>query len=181
MESNRSASRQHRSANSCPGGKIALQFVNVRPEDRNSKKQTQAIVRANAAYYHWRHNRPPRDKTKFKLPGRSTVSGHDKRRPTSNIQPGPNANPPLTYNYAFHRSLINYCIAFSRRLTPIKVPQLTVPRRRSYSSRSISWRKQPQCRSKPDTDVNIEPLRVAYVYYGSSGEFAAWKSWRYAF
>jgi hypothetical protein len=48
----------------------------------------------------------------------------------------------------------------------MKVLRLIVlSRRPSYSSRSIPWRRQQQ--SKPDTDVNLEPLRDAHVHYGS--------------
>ncbi|KAJ8103419.1 hypothetical protein POJ06DRAFT_279217 [Lipomyces tetrasporus] len=106
MESSRSASRQQRCARSCPATKIDLQFVNVRPDDQDQRTKTRAIVRANAAHFHWRHNRPPQEKAIVEQSGRGTVFLHDKRRPMNSTQGGPNVNP-------LPSALVNHCIAFN--------------------------------------------------------------------
>ncbi|KAK9250380.1 hypothetical protein V1507DRAFT_36440 [Lipomyces tetrasporus] len=105
MESSRSASRQQRCARSCPATKIDLQFVNVRPDDQDQRTKTRAIVRANAAHFHWRHNRPPQEKAIVEQSGRGTVFLHDKRRPMNSTQGGPNVNPLPSYNCDFSQRL----------------------------------------------------------------------------
>lgn len=51
-----------RKPKSQPGAKVELQFVNAAPNDLDRKSQTRSIIRANAAHFHWRHNRPPQEK-----------------------------------------------------------------------------------------------------------------------
>ncbi|OKL64617.1 hypothetical protein UA08_00307 [Talaromyces atroroseus] len=103
MESKRSAFRQQRCARSCPGTKIDLEFVSVRPDDQDQRMKTRSLIRANAAHFHWRHNRPPQDKVIAKRSGRGTDIRHDKRRPVNSIQRGPNniINSPLLYKSDF--------------------------------------------------------------------------------
>jgi len=56
--------RRQRNSRSRPGTVVEVQFVNVVPNDENGKTSTQSVVRANAAHFHWRHNRPPQDRGK---------------------------------------------------------------------------------------------------------------------
>jgi len=55
------SSRQKRSSKSQPGNKVELQFVNVVPDDQHQNTGTRSLIRAHAAHFHWRHNRPPRE------------------------------------------------------------------------------------------------------------------------
>jgi hypothetical protein len=59
-------SRRERNARSRRGTNVELQFVNVVPNGDDQKAQTRSIIRANAAHFHWRHNRPQQDKSKSK-------------------------------------------------------------------------------------------------------------------
>ncbi len=68
MERRRKAPPSQRSAKSSPDTQIQLQFVNVVPTStgKDKRAETLHIIRANAAHFHWRHNRPPHDKWKTK-------------------------------------------------------------------------------------------------------------------
>jgi len=59
------SSRQQRNPKSQPGNKVELQFVTVVPNDPNWNTANHSIIRANAAHFHWRHNRPPRGGSKL--------------------------------------------------------------------------------------------------------------------
>jgi len=62
-------SRQHRNTRSRPGTEVELQFINVVSTDQErkpTKAARRSLVRANAAHFHWRNNRPPQDKLKAK-------------------------------------------------------------------------------------------------------------------
>ena len=50
-----------RDARSKPDARNELQFVLVEPghESKEEKNRTRSVIRANAAHFHWRHNRPP--------------------------------------------------------------------------------------------------------------------------
>lgn len=61
MERRAKDSRYQRSSRSRPDAKPELQFVNVEISGPENKAKTRSLVRANAAHFHWRHNRPPRD------------------------------------------------------------------------------------------------------------------------
>ncbi|CRG91231.1 hypothetical protein PISL3812_08279 [Talaromyces islandicus] len=114
------APRRQRCARSCPGAKIDLQFINVKPDDPDQKSQTREIVRANAAYFHWRHNRPPRNKAKVKQ------SGHRRDKkvprddddfkplpPMNSAHLGADVDPFSPYDINLPRALVNHCIAFN--------------------------------------------------------------------
>ncbi|KAJ6008887.1 hypothetical protein N7499_001066 [Penicillium canescens] len=118
MESSRRAPKRQRCARSCPGNKIDLQFVNAKPDDQNQRKETKAIVRANAAHFHWRHNRPPQDEAKLKPSKRGTVSRQVKSisrplRPMNSTQLEAGASPFSTYNCKFPTSFVYHCVAFN--------------------------------------------------------------------
>lgn len=125
MPPSQKATRQ-RCARSRPGTKVDFQFVNVKPDDPDQRSATRAVVRANAAHFHWRHNRPPRDKAKLKQAGH----GHDKRAPKEDVKLllphlGADIDPFSSYNCKLPRGLVNHCIAFSRQPVPINInPQL---------------------------------------------------------
>ncbi|KAK9351267.1 hypothetical protein V1523DRAFT_417313 [Lipomyces doorenjongii] len=121
MESSRRVSRRQRCARSCPGTKIDLQFVNVKPDDQDQRTETRAIIRANAAHFHWRHNRPPQDKSKLKQSGHGAVSRHDERitcplLPMQSTQLGTDVDPFSSYNCDFPRTFVNHCIAFNAQV-----------------------------------------------------------------
>ncbi|RDW71665.1 hypothetical protein BP5796_07699 [Coleophoma crateriformis] len=65
MEPRRKGPQRSGTARARPGPPAELQFVHVVPNGPAAKQsETRSIVRANAAYYHWRHNRRPQDKPK---------------------------------------------------------------------------------------------------------------------
>lgn len=124
MPPSQKPTRHQRSAKSCPGSKIDLQFVTVKPDDSEQKtrEKTRAIVRSNAAHFHWRHNRPPKDKatttTKKQLRHGAAVSRHDKKTsihllPISSIKLGTDVDPFSSYDSKLPKALVNHCIAFS--------------------------------------------------------------------
>ena len=83
-------SRQQRNSKSQPGNKVELQFINVVPNDQNQNAETRSIIRANAAHFHWRHNRPPREGCK---PHKKSIQvaptlGSSCARPTGGIGDG---------------------------------------------------------------------------------------------
>jgi hypothetical protein len=63
MEPKAVTSRRQRNAKSRPGAQLEFQFVNVKPnaQDQKTKIETRSFIRGNAAHFHWRHNRPPKD------------------------------------------------------------------------------------------------------------------------
>ncbi|RDW66559.1 hypothetical protein BP6252_10194 [Coleophoma cylindrospora] len=83
MEPRKKASPRSGSARARPDAPAELQFVHVVPNGPEDKKsETRSIVRANAAYFHWRHNRPPQDKPRpRKL--RNTAQKHTQSRERS--------------------------------------------------------------------------------------------------
>jgi hypothetical protein len=123
--------RYQRCAKSYPDTKIDLQFVNVKPDDPDQGRQTRAVIRANAAHFHWRHNRPPKDKAKTKQTRHGDVTRHDKRIPSplspmsSSTQLAADIDPFSSYNCNLPRALVNHCIAFSKPLAFLFIiPQL---------------------------------------------------------
>jgi hypothetical protein len=121
MESSRKVSRRQRNARSRPGTKVELQFVNVVPNGQDQKTETQAIIRANAAHFHWRHNRPPRDKCKLKKSRHGAVYDHDGINsctllPLKNTQLGFDVVDPFSsYECELPRDFVNRCITFSKQ------------------------------------------------------------------
>jgi hypothetical protein len=133
MESSQRAPKRQRCARSCPGNKIDLQFVNAKPDDQNQRRETKAIVRANAAHFHWRHNRPPQDEAKLKPSKRGTVSRQVKSisrplRPMNSTQLEAGASPFSTYNCNFPTSFVYHCVAFSTWSAPIDISRLMLSR-----------------------------------------------------
>jgi hypothetical protein len=88
MEPRKKVSSYQRNARSRPDTKAALQFVNVVPTGQDECPETRAIIRANAAHFHWRHNRPPQEKPKPKQ------SRHGARRHTDRLKRGLIATEP---------------------------------------------------------------------------------------
>lgn len=76
MEPRKKGSAYQRNARSKPDNKAALQFINVVPTGQDECPETRAIIRANAAHFHWRYNRPPQGEPKPKR------SRHGARRHT---------------------------------------------------------------------------------------------------
>jgi hypothetical protein len=75
------------------------------------------IVRANAAHFHWRHNRPPRDKAELKKSGHGIISydrGASSPSPPMDIRQLGIDVDPFSYFSNFPRVIVNHCIAFSR-------------------------------------------------------------------
>ncbi|KAH8817202.1 hypothetical protein F5884DRAFT_245066 [Xylogone sp. PMI_703] len=71
--------KRQRDARSRPGTKTELQFVNVISGSQHSKAETRTIIRANAAHFHWRHNRPPQDASQSIEPAQDVQSLVDTR------------------------------------------------------------------------------------------------------
>lgn len=126
MDPSRRPSRKPRCAKSLPGANIDFQFVDVKPQDRNQKRNTQKIVRANAAHFHWRHNRPPRDKVKPQEVSRSIIShDEDVRRPSlpmDSTRLGTDVDPFSSVLSNIPKAVVNHCIAFSRYYALVNTP-----------------------------------------------------------
>jgi hypothetical protein len=122
--------RYQRCTKSCPDTKIDLQFVNVKPDDPDQRRETRTVIRANAAHFHWRHNRPPKDKAKNKQTRRGDVTRHDEGIPSpslpmSSTQLAADIDPFSSYNCNLPKALVNHCIAFSMPLAFMFIfPQL---------------------------------------------------------
>ena len=143
MESSRQASRQQRNARSRPGAKVdrELQFVNVVPNSQDQKTETRSIIRANAAHFHWRHNRL-RDKSKLKKSRHGAVSDGEEiishPLPLLNTQLGFDVLDPFSsYDCELPRDFVNRCITYSKQHTPVILTQLIVSRCSSHPARSI--------------------------------------------
>lgn len=142
MESSRRVSRRQRSARSSLGTKVDLQFVYVTPDDRDRRTETRTIVRANAAHFHWRHNRPPQDKSNIKKAVQPATSSDDEvtsrsLMPMKSTQLGIDVDPFSSYNCDLPRAVVNNCIAFSMPSSPVHILRLTVSRCPGYSPCSI--------------------------------------------
>lgn len=126
MDPSRRPSRKLRCAKSLPAANIDFQFVDVKPDDRNQKRRTQKIIRANAAHFHWRHNRPPRDKGKPQESGSCTISHDEDVRspslPMDSTRLGTDVDPFSCNISHFPRAIVNHCIAFSRYYTVVTTP-----------------------------------------------------------
>ncbi|RFU31482.1 hypothetical protein B7463_g4882, partial [Scytalidium lignicola] len=122
MESSGKVSRRQRNARSRPGTKVELQFVNVVPNRQEQKAETQAIIRANAAHFHWRHNRPPRDKCKLKKSRDSVVHDHDEVNSCTSLQLKNTqlgfdvVDPFSSYECDLPRDFVNRCITFNAQV-----------------------------------------------------------------
>jgi hypothetical protein len=143
MESSTQVSRQQRNARSRPGAKVdrELQFVNVVPNNPDYKTETRSIIRANAAHFHWRHNRP-RDKSKLKKSRHGAVFDHEeiisRPLPLLNTQLGFDVLDPFSsYDCELPRDFVNRCITYSKQNAPVILTQLIASRCSSHPARSI--------------------------------------------
>lgn len=109
MEPRRKVSRRQRNARSRPDSKTELHFVNVIPSSQDEKAETRAIIRANAAYFHWRYNRPPQDE-----PQPSQLR-HGARR-LADTQLGFDVVDPFSsYASKLPRDFVSRCITYSKQ------------------------------------------------------------------
>lgn len=114
MTPGRNGPRRQRNERSKPDTKTALQFVNVVAADRlEANSETRAIVRANAAHFHWRNNRPPRSKSK-----NPKAFTEEDSCPENNFQLLKIADPHWLWASDLPSELVSRCLEYSNEKHP---------------------------------------------------------------
>ena len=121
MKSKNNVPRRPRDPRSKPDTKVKFQFVNEDVASNDGKARARAIVRANAAHFHWRHNRPPNDEPQTSSEGdhtdsRSSSSEGAEARAVEPTQLGTEIVEPnslVSYPSELPQDFVRTCVAYS--------------------------------------------------------------------